>query len=274
MTEYEAKRKRIVPSDFRMPFTDEQIELYLMDVHSRAISVQQMDVRYHAKVAVTLEDALAKGFKGSLKDFVLTSTEYQTYKNLRNNIYQFSACKQYQQVRIMSEFINRQGLRSTFDEFKKLARPVFVEYNENYLRTEYTTAIGQSQMAREWIDAQATKDLFPYMEYRTQGDRFVRDEHAMLDGIILPIDDKFWWQNMPKNGYNCRCFTVRHERAKVTDLETRDLSALKDKKIFPPLFRMNPGRDGYVFNPKRHPYYTVATKDEALFNKNFKMPMP
>jgi len=260
--------------DFRMPFSEERIEDYLLGVHAEVITKENLSVDYHERVAIQLEQALVIGFGATLTGINYTSPLYETFIKLRENIFVFSAAKQYQQVRTMSEFIYDKGVKSTYTEFRQLARKVFIEYNDTYLRSEYITAIGQSQMAKEWVEADQKKDLFPYLTYRTQRDSRVRDEHATLDGITLPVNHPFWNTYMPKNAWRCRCFTVSKARAKVTDLTERDLSDLEDEKKFPPVFRMNPGKDGLIFNPKHHPYFFVAKGDAGLKQQNFKMPVP
>jgi SPP1 gp7 family putative phage head morphogenesis protein len=267
-----AKPPEIDPDIFRMPFSEEAIEMYLLSVYMETITKEQLSISYHERVTETFNQALLIGFGGPQSGFNYTSPVYQIYTKLRESIYVFSAAKQYQQVRTMSQFIYDKGVKSTFSEFKELANKVFIDYNQNYLKTEYQTAIGQSQMAKEWVEAEQKKDIIPYLEYRTQRDSKVRDEHAALDGITLPVDHPFWNNYMPKNGWNCRCFTVSREKAKVTDLEERDLSDLRDEKKFPKVFRMNPGKDGLVFNPKAHPYFFVAKGDAELKANNFNLP--
>jgi SPP1 gp7 family putative phage head morphogenesis protein len=264
----------INPDNFIVPFSEQDVEMYLLGVWAEAITKDRLSLDYHEKVAVSLEDAMIIGFGGSQTKFIIDSPQYRTFLKLRENIYVFSAAKQYQQVRVMSQFISNNGVRSTFPEFKELAKKVFTEYNEQYLRSEWVTAIGQSQMAREWIEADTKKDIIPYLQYRTQRDSRVRDEHAILDGITLPVEHKFWNNYMPKNGWRCRCFTVSLEKADVTDLATKDLSELGDEKKFPKVFRMNPGKDGLIFNPKYHPYFFVARGDADLKANNFNMPVP
>lgn len=269
-----AEPPEINPDNFKMPFTEEQIENYLLGVHAEAITKDQLSVNYHEKIGVLLEEALVIGFGQTLSSINYTSPLYKVFIKLRENIFVFSAAKQYQQVRVMSQFISDRGVKSTFSEFKELAKKVFIEYNETFLKTEYVTAIGQSQMAKEWVEAEQKKDVMPYLTYRTQRDSRVRDEHAALDGITLPVDHPFWNAYMPKNGWRCRCFTISKERAKVTDLAERDLSDLEDEKKFPAVFKMNPGKDGLVFNPKHHPYFFVAKGDSNLKKNNFNMPIP
>lgn len=264
----------INPDDFTAPFNEEAMEIYLLQVYAGAITPENLSVGYHEKVGLKLEEALTIGFGVGLNSLNYTSPEYTVFRKMRTNIFVFSAAKQYQQVRTMSQFITQEGIKSTFSEFKSLAKNVFTEYNTNYLKTEWITAIGQSQMAREWVEADQKKDIIPYLQYRTQRDARVRDEHAALDGITLPVDHPFWKTYMPKNGWRCRCFTVSKQSAKVTDLSTRDLTDLADEKKFPKVFQMNPGVDGLVFNPNHHPYFFVARGDVGLKQNNFNMPIP
>lgn len=264
----------INPDFFRMPFNEEAIEIYLLSVYSGAITKENLSVSYHEKVGVQLDEAITIGFGASLNTLPYSTPQYELFRKLRSNIFVFSAAKQYQQVRTMSQFINVDGVKSTYAEFKELAQKVFIEYNDNWLRSEYVTAVGQSQMAREWVEADQKKDIIPYLQYRTQRDARVRDEHAALDGITLPVDHPFWRTYMPKNGWRCRCFTVSKEKAQVTDLSKRDLTDLADEKKFPKVFQMNPGIDGLVFNPKHHPYFFVARGDVGLKQNNFNLPIP
>jgi uncharacterized protein with gpF-like domain len=111
--------------------------------------------------------------------------------------------------------------------------------------------------------------------YQTQRDQHVRDEHAILDGISLPLGHKFWNDYWPKNGWNCRCFVTQHSaETPTTNLKERDLSDLKDEKKFPELFKMNPGKDKIIYNPKQHPYFRVARGDASLRANNFNLAVP
>jgi len=37
---------------------------------------------------------------------------------------------------------------------------------------------------------------------------------------------------------------------------------------------MNPGKTGYIFDPKAHPYFKVAPEDKKLAKENFNLPIP
>ena len=253
-------------------FPEDWIQLYMLGVFTGSITTDRLSLDYHSKVGGELEKGVIEGYKGAVTEFGVGTKEYETAIKLRKNIYAFSAAKQYQQVRTMSKLIDVGGNKSTFKEFRGMADHVFDDYNKNYLKTEYNTAIGQAQNAREWVNAVQKMETFPTLEYRTQRDSHVRDEHAILDGIVRTVNDPFWNNYMPKNGWNCRCFVVQHEGTKVTNLKERDLSDLNDEKKFPKVFRMNPGKDGLIFNPKYHPYFFVAKGDAGLRANNFNLP--
>lgn len=255
------------------PFNPGEIEFYLLSIYSELITKNNLSIEYHYKIAAYLEKAVYEGFGLNISNVPFTSPQYDILQKLRRHIYVFSAAKQYSQVREMSEFINVGGVKSTFKEFRDHADKVFEAYNKNYLRTEYTTAVGQSEMAKQWTQFEEQKETLPVLRYHTQKDARVRDEHAALEGITRPIGDPFWNTYMPKNGWRCRCFVTQHsDQVKKTDMTKRVIPEFGDKG-FPKVFRMNPGKDGLIFNPKFHPYFHVAKGDAEFRNQNFGLPI-
>lgn len=255
-------------------YTKFEEELYITGVYAKIITRQNLSLDYHKKVGGLLYDATEKGFSGSLEHFSPFTAQYKTLRGLRSNIYVFSAAKQYQQVREMSRFINVKGVQSTFSDFKVKAGKVFDDYNKNYLKTEYVTAISAAQNAREWVEAVQKADIFPLMRYETQRDLRVRDEHRKLDGVTLPINHPFWNNFMPPNGYSCRCYTTSQEDEPIIRPSKEAQVDMKDETKFPPLFQMNPGKDEIIFDPAKHPYFKVARGDKELKMKNFNLPVP
>ena len=71
--------------------------------------------------------------------------------------------------------------------------------------------------------------------------------------------------------HNCRCVLEQLDEGKVT--EDVDKLAKQANELIQPEFKMNAGKDGYIFNPD-HPYFEVAKKDEALARNNFNLPIP
>ena len=251
-----------------LPFGDDYEDGYLFAVWLKLITTDNLSLDYHTRTALTLMQAVENGYGGG--NWATFSPEAITYEGLRRNIYVFSAAKQYQQVRSLSAFINQLGEAAQYNEFKKLAQGVFQNYNENYLRTEFRTAVRQSQAARDWLQIEADQEVFPLLQYNTQNDPLVRPEHQDLEGTVKPVNDSFWSYYYPPNGWNCRCFTSRLQEGQA-DVSPDPEPNLDD---YPELFRMNAGKDKMVFNPAKHPYFKIAKGDGPLKRANFNLPVP
>lgn len=257
-----------------MTYTDKDIENLLQGIFSGAINVQNLPEDLYMAIAEHLENGLYKGFGANLSDLKLDTPDYELLNTLRENVYIFSGAKTYQQVREMGAMV---ADSPTFSDFKKKAFGVYDEYNKNWLQSEYNTARGQAQQAKQWNDIQNTKNLFPYLEYSAVIDTRTSEICRPLDGVVLPVDDPLWNKYTPLNHFNCRC-TLR-KIDKYTDVtvtnKTKVASITKElDETVQPAFKMNAGKDGYIFNPKKHPYFEVAPKDKALAKENFNLPIP
>jgi len=243
-------------------FSDDDIERVLIGVYSGLITPQSLDVQTYLRVAEKLTNGVYNGFGKSLIDVEWNSPDYKMLYDLRNNVYVFSGAKQYHQVREMTDAIYDGDRIKPFSEYKKTGTEVFEKYNgkQGYLRAEYNAAIDQSRSASMWMDSENNAELLPMLTYDTVGDGRVRPEHAMLDNISRPVNDKFWNNYYPPNGWNCRCTVIQ------TDSETKtSLKGFKQPQTVPDVFMMNAGKDRIVFSDK-HPYFTVAPKDKDLAN--------
>ena len=115
-----------------------------------------------------------------------------------------------------------------------------------HLRTEFNDAVASGQMAAQYARYDREKDVMPYLTYNTVGDDRVRDRHADLDGITLPIDHPFWDQNMPINGHNCRCDVSQSNDPNKVTPDSAAEAASKRAKI-PMKFQNNSGKTGVAF---------------------------
>jgi SPP1 gp7 family putative phage head morphogenesis protein len=263
----------------------EQIEQYLLNVYSGQTNLFNLPLNVYLESSSKLLQGVIQGYGGGLADFAIGSPNYELAKKLHLNIYNFSAAKTFQEVRsIQSKIMDDKGYIRSFNDFKKDAEAIFDTYNKNWLKTEYNTAINQSYSANRWLEIQENKDIFKYLRYQTAGDERVRDEHAILDDIVKPVDDPFWNTYYPPNGWSCRCIVVEEEvitekEIKQAEKAEQDLKELKKEnkkeydKQYPPLFRENVGKTGKVFK-ETHPYYDVPSKYADLKAKNFDLPIP
>jgi len=181
------------------------------------------------------------------KDGDLLVTEIQ------NNLYLFSAAKSYQQLVEFNELlVDDDGKIRKWTDFRRKVLAVHKTYNQNYLQAEYQTARRSSQAAKQWQKFEKDSDLFPNLMYRTVGDERVRDEHDKLDGIIKPLNDKFWDTHYPPNGFRCRC-SVQQTSKKAT----KGTPKVKIDKGFD----NHVGKTGKVFNEEDHPYFAIPKKE-------------
>jgi SPP1 gp7 family putative phage head morphogenesis protein len=76
---------------------------------------------------------------------------------------------------------------------------------ETLVRTHAQIAFSAAQWKANQNDPHG---LITGYQFATVGDSRVRDEHAILDGIIRAKDDPFWNTHWPPLDFNCRCAVV------------------------------------------------------------------
>lgn len=73
------------------------------------------------------------------------------------------------------------------------------------LRLIFDTNTRQAYATGLWERVERTKRTHPYVRYITRQDERVRASHRAWDNLVLPVDDPFWRQHWPPNGWRCRC---------------------------------------------------------------------
>lgn len=207
-----------------------------------------------------------------LKDAVNTGITHEVpavmRQALEKNVYIFSGIKSYVSLKEASTFLfDDKGNIKQLPQVKQDVKEINAAYNENYIEAEYRFAIQSAQGADNWQQYQQDGDRY-YLQYRTAQDDKVRKTHAALANITLPIDDSFWDNYTPPNGWRCRCriIQVRKSKYEVTDSETANKAGEKatteldkDGKNKLAMFRFNPGKEQKIF-PDKHPYNKIAPK--------------
>ena len=255
------------------PFNEADANAIINEVWNGKVTKYSLPIDVYTKTANHLIKGVNKGFGKKIISVEWGSPDYEMLADLSDNIYMFSGAKTYQNVRSLTDLLKDNELKQNFYKFKEKATETFNDYNVNYLKAEYNTAIGSSRMAGEWMRIESDKDLLPLLEYDTVGDGRVRPEHAILDKIVRPVDDKFWDSLYPPNGWNCRC--------RVRQLSEGDITNLQGKSNLyenvPKEFRMNTGKDRVIFKEKgegKHPYFDIAKGDKEFAKNNFNLPIP
>jgi hypothetical protein len=73
------------------------------------------------------------------------------------------------------------------------------------LKTIYQSNLRSARAAGQWERAQRTKESLPYLLYELGPSKNHRDKHVSWAGTLLPVDDPWWRDHMPPNGYGCKC---------------------------------------------------------------------
>jgi len=181
-----------------------------------------------------------------------------TVKLLQKNLFFFSVGKSMAELQELNALlVDENGKMRDWPSFRDAVLKLNKRYNKAYLQAEWQTARASAQQARIWNEAMEVKDLYPNLEYVTARDDRVRDSHAKLDGIIRPIDDKFWDTHYPPNGWRCRC-SVRS-----SDAEPTPENKIPHVDVHPH-FRHNVGKIGQIFNEKQHPYFKYIECNKGL----------
>lgn len=147
----------------------------------------------------------------------------------------------------MSLLLDEEGNLRSFPEFRKAVKKVNIQWNDEWLRTEYNTAVRSARSAANYRDALRTKEMYPNLEYLKSTSSEKREEHLEWVGTVLPIDHPWWDSHLPPVEWNCKC------SFRPTDKPATDVPASSGVEI-PPVFRNNPGKTGEFVKLSEHPY--------------------
>lgn len=260
----------------RVQYTESQVNELIRGIYAGKITEYDLPEDLYYAIADRLKAGLFQGFGGTLGDFPEGSTDYELLAELRENVYMFSAAKTFQQLKEMTALLTDEDGVKAYREFKQDFQEVFDRYNEDYLQTEYITAIGQAQAANQWVQIEDKKEVLPYLRYSATGGEQVCDICGELDGLTLPVDDPIWNTVYPTNHFRCMCVVEqidKYEDVKITpEGEAKELEASATAKM-QDIFKHNIGKTGEVFS-KEHPYFEVPKEDKAFAKRNFDLPIP
>ncbi len=185
--------------------------------------------------------------------------DFTMLKALQENVWQFSAAKNYTQLRELSRaLVNADGKLRTFSEFKLEAFKINDKHVNQYLKAEYELAVTGGQAASQWVNIQANIDTLPILEFDAIIDGHTTDLCRSLNGTRLRADHPFWKIYFIPNHWG--------ERSVIRQMAAGKLTA--ENKIpsadIPAMFRTNLAQSGLIF-PKDHPYFMDNPHDVKSF---------
>lgn len=230
------------------------VEAAIKNVYERRVKAGDIEAGTWAANARHLWKATGEGM--DIRTAYDASTTHELAAALRRNLFVFAAFKNHHMTADMVALLtDENGRLREWDEYRRLALQVSKDYNQSWLKAEYDTALASGQMAVRWQDIEAQKKALPYLRYVTAGDNRVRPAHQKLDGATMPVDDPFWEDWFPPNGWNCRCDVQQVAGGR------RAPRSLPNDQEAPIAFRNNPGKSGAVFT-LQHPYFQLVKPDQ------------
>lgn len=222
---------------------------------------------YNVNKAVTgafanhLWEAVTEGFGKGLDGLDYDTPDYTMLANLRANVYHFSAAKNYQQLKALTTaLIGDDGRLRSFADFKAAAFDINDTHVNQWLKTEYDTAVGSAQMASKWVEIIKNKSTLTILEMDVVLDKQTSDICRPLHGIRKKIEDPFWLTYYPPNHFRCRS-TVRQRSGSYTTPDSKI-----EQVDIPAMFRTNLAQNGLVF-PEKHPYYIDAPAEVLIYKE-------
>lgn len=217
------------------------------------------DMRTIQKYAGIYWDAVKSGYLDfDVASHNLLSPDGVMLQHLADNVYHFSAAKNYTHLRQLTSLINDNGRVREWKSFEEEALKLNVKYNKTWLKTEYDLALAGSTMASKWAQYETSPNAM--LRYDTVGDARVRDAHKALNGTTLPVSHPFWNTHYPPNGWKCRCDVVR---LPYSATPTSPQAIPNGIDSIPPMMQVNVGKEKLLFSQK-HPYFKGEVADQRI----------
>lgn len=239
------------PVENGFTFDDDALKKALKRIYEKDVNVMNaIEENLFDAVFETMSGAVDKGF-GVVGD---TDPDIDFYKALKHDTAVFSAFKAHRwQNDIARQLLDEKGELKNFERFKKdVDLLVNSRHKEQWLRTEYDTAILRARQAAEWRQFVREKDILPNLKWMPSTSIHPGNDHKIFWGTVRPIDDPFWDIHRPGDRWNCKCGLTSTDEP-VTEVSQ---DTVRKERAHDGL-ENNPGKDGKLFSDK-HPYMSEA----------------
>lgn len=246
---------------FKNAWSDDfDFEKWIRDIYQKGNG--KIDLKTVQKYAAIYWDAVKNGYLDyHIASANLLSPDGIMLQHLANNVYHFSAAKNYTHLHQLTSLINDNGRIREWKSYKEEAFKLGLKQNKTWLKTEYDLALAGATMASKWTEIES-RGTHVLLRYSTVKDARVRDEHRALEGITLPMYHSFWNTHYPPNGWKCRCDV---EVVPNGYAHTDEAKIPNEIDSIPPMMRVNVGKEKLIFS-KKHAYYKGEVADQRIQN--------
>ena len=222
----------------------ESLVNYVYETKGLGLQVDTKMIRHYADL---FWQGVKEGYGKDLTDFAEGSVDHRMLSAIRDNVWQFSAAKNYSQLRALSNaIIGPDGKILTESEFKRAAYAINKEHVGPWLSAERDLTITGGQMASKWAKAQI--DNVPLLEFDAVMDTHTTQTCRELNGIVKPTTDPFWDIYYLPNHFRERSTIRERYSGAITPSSSINYPEIPD------MFKTNLAKNGLVF-PKGHAYF-------------------
>lgn len=192
-----------------------------------------------------------KAISGVLGDPDLASRYFAQAQKFNLNTAKLAAYKSHYATGLLQKLYKEDPKK-----FAKYSGTILKTFNR-WQATEYNTTVARTRSAKQFIEFEAEKELYPNIEWLATRSSTPRELHASFVGLVLPQNDPFWQENQPGNLYNCKCDWKSTDK-KTSDIPMRATTVKPAKGL-----EGNPASTGELFT-ENHSYYDKAQKPKDV----------
>lgn len=187
---------------------------------------------------------------------------------LKYNNAVFSAFKTHREQNDLHRLLlDENGKQKDFARFRRDTETVIGDYNSNWLKTEYDTAVKNARTAAQFADYEQDEDLYPNLKWLPSSAVEPRAAHMVYYNTIRSLRDGWWVSHYPGCLWGCQCDTtstadpITHQGDTPVAVQGKDTGPAAA-----PGLDHNPYYTKSIFS-RTHPYVTDAYLPEKKLRK-------
>ena len=250
--------------------SDEIIAAALRNIYRRDFNPHDdIEPNLFNTIAQTLGSAVTEGFSAGSGSAAAPSLGQDPFLHaLRHSTDVFAAFKTHRaQNDMAARLLDSDGNLKPFKQWKEEVLPIASHQCNNWLQTEYNTAVLRARQAANWQQFQREKDILPNLKWLPSTSPNPGEDHQPFWNTILPVDHPFWDQHRPGDRWNCKCDLTS------TDEPTTSVPSVatesQPQNTPQSGLKSNPGKTAEVFSDD-HPYFPTDCRHCAFYKPGTK----
>jgi len=250
--------------------SDDIIAAALRNIYRRDFNPEgDIEPNLFNAIAKTLGSAVTEGFAAGSGSAAAPSLGQDPFLHaLRHSTDVFAAFKTHRaQNDMAARLLDSNGNLKPFKQWKEEVLPIASHQCNNWLETEYNTAVLRARQAANWQQFQAEKDILPNLKWLPSTSPNPGEDHRPFWNTIIPIDHPFWDQHRPGDRWNCKCDLTSTDEP-PTDVPSVATESQPQNTPQSGLMS-NPGKTAEVFSDD-HPYFPTDCRHCAFYKPGTK----